>query len=405
MSNAFTPLVTCFPDAAAIFKRTFKSVAEIKGDCLVALDTNVLLAPYSLSKEPLTQIEQTYEMLVKHERLVVPGQVAREFARNRSTKLGELLKSLQDQKSKITAPIEKRYEFLKSIPAYSEALKLAEEIGAKQKELTKKIGDVADQLRTWDLSDPVWLIYRRLFAGSVRELSQDALRDLGTELKHRSTHSIPPGYKDAGKPDEGAGDLIIWKTLLELGAEKKRDLVLVTLDQKTDWWSQSGGAPLFPRFELVEEYAAASDGATLHLLLFSEFLSVFGAGGAVVEEVQLVELAANTAVQVAAATGSAAGRSEAAAVAFQDRAMLLRRRLARVNARISADRRLVRDLLANAREDGAQKLQLRRQLADLEMEIEELLRVRSSIFEELEHIRERAQPEAEEEEEDEDGTP
>ncbi|MFC7396042.1 PIN-like domain-containing protein [Chelatococcus sp. GCM10030263] len=108
-------------------------------------------------------------------------------------------------------------------------------------------------------------------------------------MKFRVMHNIPPGYKDSQKPDGGAGDLIIWKTLLQVGADQQKDLVFVTLDQKSDWWSQADGAALFPRYELLEEYRFCSAGHTVHLLRFSEFLAEFGALPKVVTEVQRVE--------------------------------------------------------------------------------------------------------------------
>jgi hypothetical protein len=66
-------------------------------------------------------------------------------------------------------------------------------------------------------------------------------------------------------------------------------MVFVTLDQKQDWWTHAAGAPLYPRFELYEEFSAATGGQTVRLLRFSEFLSNFGAEGAVIKEVQRVE--------------------------------------------------------------------------------------------------------------------
>src|SRR2546426_531594 len=83
-----TPLNTIYPHAASIFTR-LKSLEEIKDDCYVVLDTNVLLALYTTGEEDLLdQCLKTYTHLKK--RLIIPGQVAREFAKHRTTKLAEL---------------------------------------------------------------------------------------------------------------------------------------------------------------------------------------------------------------------------------------------------------------------------------------------------------------------------
>lgn len=284
-----SPLTSCFPNADAIFSGRFKAISEIKNHCLVAIDANVLLAPYALSEQPINQIADTYGRLAKDGRLVIPAQVAREFAKNRNTKIGELLKTVQDQMSRQASPMGTKYAFLRNLPEYEASLAIAEQIEAKQKELLSSLRKVADAVRGWNVTDPVWDAYRRVFPGNVLELNADTLAGIPKELKFRTDHSIPPGYKDAQKSDGGAGDLIIWKTLLQVGAERKKDLVFVTLDQKPDWWTQANGGALFPRYELIEEYRAATGGHTIHLLRFSEFLSQFGAAETVIEEVQRVE--------------------------------------------------------------------------------------------------------------------
>lgn len=289
-----SPLTSCFPDANAIFTGRFKTIDEIKSDCLVALDTNVLLAPYALSEQPITQIASTYERLAKNERLVVPAQVAREFARNRNAKIGELLKTVQDQMSRQSSPMGTKYAFLRNLPEYEASLNIAEQIENKQKELLSSLRKVAEAVRGWSVSDPVWDAYRRVFVGNVIELNDDMAAGIAKDLKFRTEHSIPPGYKDAQKSDGGAGDLIIWKTILQVGAERNKDFVFVTLDQKPDWWTQANGGALFPRFELVEEFRAASGGKSIHFLRFSEFLAQFGAAENVIEEVQRVEDDAET---------------------------------------------------------------------------------------------------------------
>lgn len=289
MASDQFPLHTCFPDAAAIFHRTFKSIEDIKDTCLVALDTNVLLAPYNLSEEPLAQINSTYRNLASAKRLFIPGQVAREFARNRSGKMGDLLKTVLDQISRQSNPMAVQFSFLKQVPEYEAALHTAKEIEEKQKVLQKQLRDVSEKIRTWETSDPVWNLYRELFGQSILELSSESLNDIPKELKFRTDHNIPPGYKDAQKADGGAGDLIIWKTILQAGKDQKRDVVFVTLDQKQDWWAQAAGGPLYPRIELLEEFSAGTGGYTLRLLRFSEFLAIFGAKENVVQEVQRVE--------------------------------------------------------------------------------------------------------------------
>jgi hypothetical protein len=52
-------------------------------------------------------------------------------------------------------------------------------------------------------------------------------------------------------------------TILSVGTERKRDAVLVSRDEKSDWLYRSGNTALYPRFDLVDEYRRASDSETI----------------------------------------------------------------------------------------------------------------------------------------------
>lgn len=87
-----------FPDAAQIFQQQ-APLDKIRNDALVVLDTNTLLVPYNVGPSSLAQIGKTYKHLVAANRLVVPGQVAREFARNRAGKLSEVYLQISRKKA------------------------------------------------------------------------------------------------------------------------------------------------------------------------------------------------------------------------------------------------------------------------------------------------------------------
>lgn len=62
-----------YPDAEGIFSFRPKSLADIKEECFVIVDTNSLLVPYTTGKDSLEQIGTIYKELVDAKRLVVPG--------------------------------------------------------------------------------------------------------------------------------------------------------------------------------------------------------------------------------------------------------------------------------------------------------------------------------------------
>src|SRR5258708_25844127 len=115
-----------YPEAASIFTSQLKSLEEIKDDCYIVLDTNVLLAPYIIGKEDpgkndlLEACQRIYRSLIEKKRLTIPGQVAREFANRRVDKIGELYQQLSDKKAKIEQIPIGKYPLLNALIEYQE---------------------------------------------------------------------------------------------------------------------------------------------------------------------------------------------------------------------------------------------------------------------------------------------
>lgn len=225
-----------FPEVAPIFSTYIKSLEAVRNSAIVVLDTNALLVPYSIGKESISQIRITYRKLVETSQLIIPGQVAREFADNRTSKILELFQQLTRKKSSVPNLQTGKYPLLESLPEYTETIRLEKEIDSLLKEYKKAITSVLDHIRSWTWNDPVSCLYAELFSEEmVIDLSVDQ-EVMKKELKRRQLHQIPPGYKDASKDDSGIGDLLIWFTILEIGRSKSKDIIFVSGDQKADWW-------------------------------------------------------------------------------------------------------------------------------------------------------------------------
>jgi len=278
-----------FPDAESVFATYIKPLEEIKNTALVVLDTNALLVPYSIGSNSLSQIKETYRKLVKTEQLLVPGQVAREFAKNRTKPILEVFQQLNQKHNNAdkTISVDKgKYPLLESLNDYQEIIRIEKEIKSLLNNYKKSISNVLDHIRSWTWNDPVSLLYSELF---TKEVIFDLTLDQGElqeELSRRQLHKIPPGYKDSTKDDLGIGDLLIWFTILEVGKLRKKDVIFVSSDQKPDWWYNIEKQGLYPRYELVDEFRRESNGFSLHILPFSRFLDVYGASESVVEEVR-----------------------------------------------------------------------------------------------------------------------
>ncbi len=277
-----------YPDAKGVFYKGYKSLAEVRETCIVVLDTNALLVPYGISKNSLSHIESTYRPLSESGRLIVPGQVAREFARNRPLKIAEIFQALS-RKRNLTTLHKGRYPLLEDAPSYDKLQELENKIDNLIGEYRTAIGDMLSHIQSWNWNDPVSKLYCDLFPSIVMDLPLNE-EEVLNRLTYQKENKLPPGYKDASKNDQGVGDQLVWQVVVHVATERKEPVVLVSGDSKSDWFYRSENQPLFPRFELVDEIRRVSDGKTLHIVSFSDFLELFGAEAETVGEVRNEEI-------------------------------------------------------------------------------------------------------------------
>lgn len=282
-----------YPDPLQIFNSQFKTREEIKNDCFIVLDTNALLLPYTIGKATLEGIKNTYTKLISEKRLIVPGQVAREFAKNRANKLSELYQNISARRDNIKLPTQDDfYPLLENLDVYKQAKELENELHKARKQYSKKVTEILEHIKQWNWNDPVSSLYADLFSQEVildLEIEESKKEKIKADLKRRDLHKIPPGYKDAGKADEGIGDLLIWQTILEIGKIHKKSVIFVSGEEKPDWWHRSNDQKLYPRYELVEEFRRGSEGQSFYMINLAELLKLYGANEEVVEEVKQEE--------------------------------------------------------------------------------------------------------------------
>ncbi len=99
-----------------------------------------------------------------------------------------------------------------------------------------------------------------LLAGRVTQrLGTEEWSKCVEEANRRIEAEEPPGFKDADKqdsdsPEGGAGDYLVWYQATRYAMEQDRDLVIVTRDEKEDWWWRQQSDFIGPRPELALEY-------------------------------------------------------------------------------------------------------------------------------------------------------
>ncbi|MGI9898367.1 PIN domain-containing protein [Vibrio natriegens] len=277
-----------FESVEHIFSSDKTSVEDVKEHCIVVLDTNVLLIPYKLKNEDANEIEKVYDLLSKGKRLFLPEHVAREFAVNKQSKLSDLYKSVNDRIIRVQKLPDAA--ILKGTTEYNDLEKEYEALDKALQSYNKSVKGLASKIKDWSWDDPILRMYGKFFNSETIVSHKKSDDELKKDLERRQKHSIAPGYKDKAKSENSAGDLNVWLTILELGKTLQADVVFVSEDRKPDWWNQSNGSPFSPKFELINEYKLASNGKSIHFLIFSEFLKLFNVSEEVIEDVKKSEI-------------------------------------------------------------------------------------------------------------------
>ena len=232
-------------------------------EAVVAVDANVLLDLYRF--RPQTSQDLIKTLTSVGDRLVVPHQALREFWRRRQ----------RSQDSPRGATKTATDALAKSGRSMSDALAAwAKAVGVDNDELsdlTARVdgflealqGDLQQVLQDVDAErggDPILAQLQEILAGRVTSpLGGEEWTECLAEASRRIEAEEPPGYLDADKldsglPEGGAGDYLVWYQATRYAKEQDRDLLIVTRDQKEDWWWRQQSDFIGPRPELTLQY-------------------------------------------------------------------------------------------------------------------------------------------------------
>lgn len=257
-----------------LLKHKYKTALEIREDCIYILDTNVLLLPYTVGSKELEIIKRVYEKLKKESRLLIPSQVVKEFAKNRPNKLSEMNQAINEYSSRLSISSFPKYKMLVDMDEYKEIENAYNELSNSLKLYKKAIKKMSEYIHGINWNDPISILYSSIIENEMILDYEWNYEKLQKELEERHKYNIPPANKDKGKPDKGIGDYIIWKDILEAGKEQKKDIIFVTGDEKADWYHQSGGAKLYPRYELIYEFKNYTDGKNVAFISLSNLIEI-----------------------------------------------------------------------------------------------------------------------------------
>ncbi|MFD5072624.1 PIN-like domain-containing protein [Streptomyces sp. NPDC058369] len=223
----------------------------------IALDANVLLAPYKVDADARKQI---FEILTQlRERLWVPYQAGYEFFKNRPSVMAGEEKVYQSLETPLVAARKKIEDHAKSLSGHPVVTPLE----------TKKILDGIDRIismvhtlqkgrdsRLEDSlrDDPILAKWENLLESRIGERpSPEGHSELVEAVTKRYAEGIPPGLQDEDKPENSHGDGVLWLQILDKTKIDRLPTLLITDDVKDDWYRRHGGKTIGPRIELVRE--------------------------------------------------------------------------------------------------------------------------------------------------------
>ncbi len=242
----------------------------------IVFDTNVFLNLYRYTSKTRELLLLAFEGF--KDRLWMPNHIAHEFMKNRSGIIWEANHHYETLNSEAHKFIELCRSELKIDTDDTELSELEKHLKewiktAKQKNLlVSKPND-----------DKILETLLELFDGKVgTAFSDEEMKGIEQEGKVRYSGKIPPGYKDSEKQkgnivNNAYGDLIVWKEIINYASSQKTDIILVTNDQKEDWWEILHNQTLGPRIELKREFQKETS-QRFHMYSMKAFITRFENG-------------------------------------------------------------------------------------------------------------------------------
>lgn len=232
-------------------------------EAIVAVDANVLLDLYRFRPQTSQDLIKTLNGL--GDRLVVPHQALREFWRRRQRTQDSPRSATEAAKDALNRPNRSINDALgiwaKAIGVGEDELsQLRENVDSFVNTLKDKLQEELPNVDASQGEEPILEQLEEILAGHVTSpLDPDERGECLAEASRRIEEKEPPGYVDAEKqegdlPEGGAGDYLVWYQATRYAKERELDLLIVTRDQKEDWWWRQQSKLIGPRPELSSEY-------------------------------------------------------------------------------------------------------------------------------------------------------
>jgi PIN like domain len=246
-------------------------------ECIFVFDANVLLNLYKYSQPTSDELLGLVEQL--GDRVWIPYQVAREYQKNRPQVIlseRKFVSGIKQFASKAKKTIIDALALDREGGSFFDLQSISGAVDKAFAEIEGEIERVAEKLDDYpdaDGTDAIRDALERLFSDRVGEpWVGSALLDAYDEAERRLRHRVPPGYEDLDKdPPDRYGDAIVWAQMIQFARERKKPIVFVTAEKKSDWWLKLDGVLVGPRPELRREMLHEAN-VEFHMYRVLEFL-------------------------------------------------------------------------------------------------------------------------------------
>lgn len=252
---------------------TDKEFSDLWRDSTIVVDANILLRFYKYtSKSSTKNLLIILKRLKAEGRLWIPHQVALEFFLNNEKNMYIKEKGYNKLKTELSSQAKKLPSTLNKIKNEYHYLddEIYDVLDSEIKELITKFNEKIDEeisdLDTTKLNKDI----QKLLQGIVgNPYSQSKIDEIELAGEERYKNEIPPGFKDSEDEEKQKsrtygnlkykglyGDLILWKQIIDKVKESKppMPIILITEDNKEDWWQEEDGKTIRPHPNLLQEF-------------------------------------------------------------------------------------------------------------------------------------------------------
>lgn len=230
------------------------------------LDTNILLHFVRLGPSYRETMLLVLDKI--KDRVLIPYHAAEEYHPHYIEECVNQIKLFESAKNSLMAYME-THSILNQLDKNQKRVlskKFKDDIDQKQQQIVDDVINNYDQeiqflrneLRTMELHNQIATLFEGKLLAPLTQQEMDNI--INVDGPARYSQKTPPGYKDAGKPDNQYGDLIIWSEILKFASNNiDKPIIFVSDDVKEDWLFEIKGENHGPRWELIEEFIKVSD--------------------------------------------------------------------------------------------------------------------------------------------------